>query len=108
MGRVQKTPSHKKLIKKAIDKYDVYSPRQRDVLKLFVDVSINHRVHASVKYISEQTELKKSTIYFAINLFLKDEIIYRDYGASKALMLSKRKLQDILDIYKQKYSMENI
>ena len=99
---------NKEIIKKAIDKYDVYSPSQRDVLKLFIDISINHRVHASVRYISEHTELKKSTIYFAINLFLKDEIIYRDSGASKALMLSKGRLEDILDIYKKKYPMENI
>ena len=104
LGRMK----NKEFIKKAIDKYDAYSRSQRDVLKLFIDISINHRVHASVKYISEQTSLKKSTIYFAINLFLKDEIIHRDTGASKALMLSKSKIQEILDIYKQKYSMENI
>lgn len=99
---------NKELVKKAIDKYDAYSKSQRDVLKLFVDVSINYCVHASVKYISEQTDLKKSTIYFAINLFLKDGVIHRDSGTSKALILSKSKIKEIQDIYKQKYSVENI
>ena len=96
----------KNLIKKAIDKYDVYSPSQRDILKLFIDISINNLIEASVKYISERTQLKKSTIYFAINLFLKDGFIQRDIGASKALVLSENKINYIVEIYKKKYSME--
>ena len=96
----------KNLIKKAIDKYDVYSPSQREILKLFIDISINNLIEASVKYISERTQLKKSTVYFAINLFLKDGFIQRDIGASKALVLSENKINYIVEIYKKKYSME--
>lgn len=98
----------KNLIKKAIDKYDIYSPSQRDILKLFIDISIDNLIQASVKYISEKTHLKKSTIYFAINLFLKDGLLQRDIGASKALLLSENKLNYIVDIYKKKYPMEKI
>jgi len=98
----------KNLIKKAIDKYDVYSPSQREILKLFIDISINNLIEASVRYISERTQLKKSTVYFAINLFLKDGFIQRDIGASKALVLSENKINYIVEIYKKKYSMEKI
>lgn len=96
----------KNLIKKAIDKYDAYSPSQREILKLFIDISINNFIEASVKYISEKTQLKKSTVYFAINLFLKDGFIQRDIGASKALVLSENKINYIVEIYKKKYSIK--
>lgn len=94
-------------IKKAIHTFSEYSPSQRKILELFIDIAIDNVVSASARYIAEKTNIKTSTIYFAINLFLKDGVIIRAAGASKAYILSKEKLEYILETYNKKYKIEN-
>ena len=67
-------------LKKAVRSFNEYSPSQRTILELFIDIAIDNVVHVSAKYIADKTKIKTSTIYFAINLFLKDGIIKRDSG----------------------------
>ena len=76
-------------LKKAVRSFNEYSPSQRTILELFIDIAIDNVVHVSAKYIADKTKIKTSTIYFAINLFLKDGIIKRDSGTSKAYILSE-------------------
>ena len=58
-------------LKKAVRSFNEYSPSQRTILELFIDIAIDNVVHVSAKYIADKTKIKTSTIYFAINLFLK-------------------------------------
>lgn len=93
-------------LKKAIRTFSEYTPSQCKILELFIDIAIDNVVHVSAKYISDKTKIKTSTIYFAINLFLKDRIIKRDSGASKAFILCEEKLNYILETYYKKYNIE--
>jgi predicted transcriptional regulator len=90
-------------IKKAINSFSEYTPSQCLVLNLFIDIAVDNKVHASVKFISEELKIKTSTIYFAINLFLKDGLISKETGISKAYLLNMDKFHYILEIYKKKY-----
>ena len=93
-------------LKKAVRSFNEYSPSQRTILELFIDIAIDNVVHVSAKYIADTTKIKTSTIYFAINLFLKDGIIKRDSGTSKAYILSEEKLNYIMQTYQKKYPLE--
>jgi hypothetical protein len=93
-------------LKKAIKAFSEYSPSQCAVLELFIDIAVDNVIHASVKYISDKAKIKTSTTYFSINLFLKDGIIRRDQGTSKAFVLVEEKLNYILDAYYKKCNIE--
>lgn len=95
-------------IKKAIRSYSEYTPSQCLILELFLDIAIENKVHATVKYISEELNIKTSTIYFALNLFLKDGLISKDAGVSKAYLLNEGKFNYILDAYRKKYPTKKL
>ena len=54
-------------IKRAINSFSEYTPSQCLILNLFIDIAVENKVHATVKYISDELNIKTSTIYFALN-----------------------------------------
>jgi Fe2+ or Zn2+ uptake regulation protein len=94
---------NKEELKKAIRAFGEYTPSQWIILDLFLDIEIEHKVHATAKYIAEEMQIKTPTIYFALNLFLKDGLILKDAGVSKAYILSDNKFNYILESYRKKH-----
>ena len=90
-------------IKRAINSFSEYTPSQCLILNLFIDIAVENKVHATVKYISDELNIKTSTIYFALNLFLKDGLVSKEPGISKAYLLNIDKFNYILETYKKKY-----
>jgi len=93
--------TYKTKLKKAIRDLCQYSPSQCQILDLLIDVAVKNTIHINAKYVEDQINIKKSTTYFALNLFLKDGIIERTSQA-KVFAFCPTKLEYILKVYEAK------
>jgi hypothetical protein len=91
----------KKLLIKAIDYCDLYTPNQRKLLSLFVKLAINDVITMNVKSLAFITKQSKPTIYNTIKILEKDmviEVISKNIPL-KMVKLNTAKLKAIKRIY---------
>ncbi len=66
---------NQEVIKEAIKNFSNYSSKQNDVICALIDISVDQIISIKVDVLCEITNLKRSTIYFALKAFQKDGLI---------------------------------
>lgn len=95
----------KELLLKAIDHYDIYTSKQREILKALIGISVNDIAVITPKELTELLNTTKATIYYSLTRLKEDEIIITQKGKNdrfNAYRLNSTKLEDILTGYKRK------
>ena len=103
----------KELLLKAIDNYDVYTPKQREILKTLIGISVNDIAIITPRELIKLLNTTKATVYYSLTRLKEDEIIISQNGEKEQFStyrLNNTKLDDILTIYKRKteYFKKNI
>lgn len=88
------------IIKNAIRSTEKYSTAQYKVFDLLADIETNGEINASVKFIMERTKLTMPTVYSALRLFQKDNVIIKNY--SNTYKFNQEKLKQIIDLHHNK------
>jgi len=95
----------KNMLKEAISTSGRYSPNHIKVFGTLVDYSVDDKVFLPVKEIQEKTDMKRSSIYFALNNFQRDGLIVKDNSQMGAFVFQKEKTDFLISLYKKKLSL---
>jgi DNA-binding transcriptional ArsR family regulator len=94
----------KSLLMEAIDNYDAYSPKQREILKALVGISINDIAVITVARLVKQLDTTKPTVYSSLARLKDDEIIIsmnKERERLNTYKLNSTKLDHIVTAYKK-------
>lgn len=92
----------KKLLKEAVSASGKYSSNHIKVFNILVDHAVDDKVFLPVKDIQNISNMKRSSIYFALNNFQKDGILIKDKTQMGAFVFQKEKIEFLVDSYKTK------
>jgi len=103
----------KELLLKAIDNYDTYPQKQREILKTLIGISVNDIAIITPRELTKLLNTTKATVYYSLTRLKDDEVIInqnREKERFSTFRLNNTKLEDILNIYKRKieYFKNNI
>jgi len=93
------------MLKEAVATSGRYSPNHIKVFSTLVDYSVDDKVFLPVKDIQEKTDMKRSSIYFALNNFQRDGLIVKDNSQMGAFVFQKDKADFLIALYKKKQSL---
>lgn len=93
---------NKKLLKEAVLTLGKYSPNHIKVFNVLVDHSVDDKVFLPVKDIQNISNMKRSSVYFALNSFQKDGILIKDKTQMGAFVFQKEKVDFLIATYKTK------
>jgi predicted transcriptional regulator len=89
-------------LKEAIKSLGHYSPNHIKVLCILADFAVNNKVFLTVKEIQERTEMKRSSVYFALNKFQTEGLIVKDKTEMGAYIFQQDKIDFLVSLYKKK------
>lgn len=95
----------KELLIEAIDNYDAYTPKQREILKTLVGISVNDIAIITPLKLTKLLKTTRATIYYGLARLKEDEAITNLKGTKERFntyRLNNTKLEDILTIHKKK------
>lgn len=103
----------KELLMKAIDSYDAYTPKQREILKTLIGISVNDVAIITPRKLTELLKTTKATVYYSLARLKADEAIIshnEEKERFNTYRLNNTRLEDILTVYKRKmeYFKKNI
>lgn len=84
------------MVKEAIKNFGNYSLKQYDVISALIDISVNQTISIKVDVLCEITHLKRSTVYFALKAFQKDELIIKDKKKHSLYKFNQERLDDLI------------
>lgn len=90
----------KTLLKKAVKNFSGYSKKFCEVFDILLDLSVNNELVAKPQFILQNYNIKKSTLYFAIQRFKKDNLLDKEKGKSGKITFSTDKLNYYLSFIK--------
>lgn len=99
----------KKLLIKAIENYTFYTSVQRKLLKLLVQIEINHVVKASILELSKITNISRASVYRILSIFQQDGIISlpnKEHSKLNQIILIPEKLELIRDNFLKKTHLQ--
>jgi predicted transcriptional regulator len=96
---------NKKILKDAVAKLGKYSPNHIKVFNVLVDHSVEGKVFLPVKEIQEISNMKRSSIYFALNSLQNDGIIAKDKTQMGAFVFQEDKIGFLIASYKTKQKL---
>ena len=99
------TMKDKNLLLEAIDNSLQYSPKQREALKIFLNLEINDAVSLAPRELAQIIKVSKTAAYAAINLFEKDGLITNVSGKGRnfsVYKLNQDMLNNLLQVYLKK------
>jgi len=99
----------KELLIKAIDHYTFYTSVQRKLLKLLVQIEIDHVVKANVLELSKITNISRASIYRIISIFQQEGIIslpIKENLKLNQIILIPEKLELIKDNFLKKTHLQ--
>jgi len=91
---------NKELIKKAIRSTEKYSEAQYKVFDLLADIEVNREINVSAKFIINRTGLTMPTVYSALKIFQKDNVLMKTYN--NTYKFNYEKLKQIIELYNNK------
>lgn len=96
----------KEKLLEAIEDYTIYTPKQRELLKILVGISVDNIAVITPLALTKLLNTTKATIYHSIKCLTKDGIIQRDNTKSSYRFgeyhLNSEKLKSILTSYENK------
>lgn len=97
--------SSKNILKEAIATSGRYSPNHIKVFNILVDHAVDNKVFLPVKDIQNISNMKRSSVYFALNNFQKDGILIKDKTQMGALVFQQDKIEFLVSLYKKKKNL---
>ena len=76
-----------------------YSPNHIKVFNVLVDHAVDGKVFISVKDIQELSNMKRSSVYFALNSFQKDGLLIKDKTQMGAFVFQSEKINLFIASY---------
>jgi hypothetical protein len=84
---------HKKEdLKAAIKNFSGYPPKFCEVFNSLIDISTDYEVIVNAVFLCQNSNIKKSTFYFAIQRFREDGLISKELHKSSKIVFQKNKL----------------
>lgn len=98
------------MLKEAIKNFGGYSPKHCAVANALIDISIDKPITIKVDLLCEVTNLKRSTVYFALKEFKKNGLISKEPCRQGALMFQSEKINYYIEmqVNLNKLSKKNI
>jgi len=90
----------KTLLKKAVKNFSGYSGKFCEVFDILLDLSVNNELVVKSQFILQNYNIKKSTLYFAIQRFKKDNLLDKEKGKSGKIIFNADKLDYYLSFIK--------
>jgi DNA-binding IscR family transcriptional regulator len=90
----------KTLLKKAVKNFSGYSEKFCEVFDILLDLSVNNELVVKSQFIIQNYNIKKSTLYFAIQRFKKDNLLDKEKGKSGKIIFNADKLDYYLSFIK--------
>lgn len=93
------------MMREAINDYDLYTQKQKNVLNTLVSVAVDKVAHLSVKSISDAIHLAQNSTYVVLRSLEDEGCITRERNKgqkSNAYKLNETKLDQLVKIYYQK------
>ena len=90
----------KTLLKKAVKNFSGYSEKFCEVFEILLDLSVNNELVVKSQFIIQNYNIKKSTLYFAIQRFKKDNLLDKEKGKSGKIIFNADKLDYYLSFIK--------
>jgi hypothetical protein len=94
----------KELLLEAIDNYDAYTLKQREILKILVGISVNDVAVITPRKLTGLLKTTRATIYYGLARLKKDGVIIsKDENKERfnTFRLNNTKLEDIITSYKK-------
>lgn len=95
----------KNLLLLAIENCDLYTLKQRQLLKVLVGLSVNNIVTTDTKFLTEKTQLSRPAVYLNIKKFCQEGLattIRQAGGRQNSYQLNQEKLDYIVQLYQNK------
>lgn len=93
------------LLLTAINDYDAYPPKQRQLLKILVEISINNTAIIAPVKLAQILCTTRATVYLSLTRLKEDNVIINTKGKNEknnTFRLNQNKLDEITLIYKKK------
>lgn len=93
------------LLLTAISDYDAYPLKQRELLKVLVDISINNTAVTAPVKLARILSTTRATVYLSLRRLKEDNVIINNKGKNEknnTFKLNQNKLDEIMLIYKKK------
>ena len=98
----------KSLLLLAIENCDIYTLKQRQLLKVLVGLSVDNVVTVDTKFLTERTQLSRPAVYLNIKKFCQEGItttIRQAGGRQNSYQLNQEKLDYIVQLYQNKQNV---
>ena len=95
------------LLQKAITSSRQYTPKQRDILNLFLNIEVNDLVQITPLELTESLNTSRATVYLGLSRLEEDGLIQNLSQKGRhfnVYRLNKTKLNDFLTVYQKKQS----
>lgn len=86
------------MLKDAIKNFGGYTPKQNEVLGALIDIAVNGIVSIKPDILCELTNMKRSTVYFALNTFQKDGLIVKDVQKQGVFKFQQKKINNFIEM----------
>lgn len=86
------------MLKDAIKNFGGYTPKQNEVLGALIDIAVNGIVSIKPDILCELTNMKRSTVYFALNTFQKDGLIVKDAQKQGVFKFQQKKINNFIEM----------
>ena len=91
--------NNSKILKEAVAISGRYSPNHIKVFNVLMDYAVDGKIVLPVKDIQELSNMKRSSVYFALNSFQKDGLLVKDKRQMGAFVLQKDQMDFLVASY---------
>ena len=84
------------MLKDAIKNFGGYTTKQNEVVNTLIDLAVDGIVSIKPDLLCELTNMKRSTVYFALSAFQKDGLIIKDAQKQGAFRFQKEKIDNFI------------
>ena len=91
---------NKEELKQAVKHFSGYSKKYCEVFDALIDISSDCALIVNAKLLCEHSNIKRSTLYFAIHRFQVDGLIHKEPRKSTQVVFQKDKLDHYLELSK--------
>jgi Fe2+ or Zn2+ uptake regulation protein len=92
-----KVMKNKIQLKKAIQDMEKYSHGHRAVANILIELEDDYQTTASVPYLMDKTGLTKPTIYAALKVLQKDNVVSKNHDFINTYLFNKERVDQIID-----------
>ena len=84
------------MLKDAIKNFGGYTAKQNEVANALIDIAVDGIVSIKPDILCELTNMKRSTVYFALSAFQRDGLIIKDAQKQGAFRFQQQKIDNFI------------